>query len=280
MSRIEMAMEKAAKLREGGGEPAAEVPTEAGQRHAAPVPPPVAPPVVPANQALSPKNPFLVNILDPHSPAAEEYRKLKSVLVKMTDAAEFKNAIMVTSAVPNEGKSLTALNLAVSLAQGLDHTVLLIDADLRRPSLHNYLEIEQGVGLSDVLKGEAQISETIVPTGIGKLSVIRAGSYVDNPVELFSSQKMKALVDEMKHRYPDRYLIFDTPPLLPFAESRALAHVVDAVLFVVMERRASQSDITEALESVKGSGLLGVVYNAAEDTGQDERYSYYHKYRD
>lgn len=289
MSRIEMAMEKAAQLRKEGAPPATagdeansvtEPAAAATARGAEPAAlRPTAPPFVPADQALAPKNPFLVNILDPHSAAAEEYRKLKSVLVKLTDGEEFKNAVMITSSVPNEGKSLTALNLAVSLAQGLDHTVLLIDADLRRPSLHRYLEIEQGPGLSDILRGEAEIPQTIVQTGLGKLSVIRAGSPVDNPVELFSSLKMKALVDQLKHRYPDRYLIFDTPPLLPFAESRSLAHIVDGVLFVVMERLASESEIRDAYDSIKGSGVLGVVYNAAAEAGNEERYSYYKHYQ-
>lgn len=275
MSRLEMAMEKAARLREEGVEPPVETAREQARGKVAPVHP--AP--LPAHRAVSPKNPFLVNLLDPHSAAAEEYRKLKSVLVKLTEGPEFRNTLMVTSSVPNEGKSLTALNLSVSLAQGLDNTVLLIDADLRRPSLHRYLEIEDGPGLSDILRGEAEIGAAIVPTGIGKLSIIRAGSHVDNPVELFSSQRMKAIVEEMKQRYPDRYVIFDTSPLLPFAESRALAHTVDGVLFVVMERLASQGAIREALDSIRGASVLGVVYNAAESSGNEERYSYYQYYR-
>jgi len=275
MSRIEMAMEKAARLREGVLEPVGEaVPGRPAPRAVAPVPP-----AVPAERTLAPKNPFLVNLLDPHAPAAEEYRKLKSALVKMTEGEEFRNVVMVTSSVPNEGKSLTALNLAISLAQGLDHTVLLVDADLRRPSLHRYLELEEGPGLSDVLTGEAKLGEAIVATGLGKLSVIRAGSPVDNPVELFSSQRMKGVLDELKHRYPDRYLIVDTPPVLPFAESRSLAHLADAVLFVVRERLASQAEIKEALESIKGRRLLGMVYNAAVEVAGSERYGYYHKYR-
>ncbi|TGU70468.1 polysaccharide biosynthesis tyrosine autokinase [Geomonas terrae] len=284
MSRIEMAMEKAARLREEGapreaaeGSGTTEVATAAPPGNATRVA--TAPPAVPPERVLMPRHPFLVNILDPHSPAAEEYRKLKSVLVKLTDGDRFKNSIMVTSSVPGEGKSLTALNLAASLAQGLDHTVLLVDADLRRPSLHKYLEIEQGPGLADILSGKAEIPDTIVQTGLGKLSLIRSGGHVENPVELFSSQKMRALVDELKNRYPDRYIIFDTPPLLPFAESRALANIVDGVLLVVMERLASEEEVLEAYESVKGPGLLGVVYNAACESGNDERYAYYKHYQ-
>jgi protein-tyrosine kinase len=274
MSRIEIAMEKAARLRQEGPELAASRVQEpvlktVSQARVLPE----------AGLRLAPAHPFLVNLNSPHSPTAEEYRKLKSVLVKLTTGESFKNALMVTSSVPNEGKSLTALNLAISLAQELDHTVLLIDADLRRPSLHRYLEIEQGPGFAEVLLGEAQLSEVIIATGIGKLSVIRAGRQVENPAELLSSQRSRDLIDEMKHRYPDRYLIFDTPPVLPFAETRSLAHEVDGVLFVVMERLAAKESVRDALDSLKGCQLLGMVYNGASISGSDEHYSHYYNYQ-
>jgi receptor protein-tyrosine kinase/non-specific protein-tyrosine kinase len=266
MSRIEIAMEKAAQQKQ------ARVPAEVDSPALA-----EASTVSVRLEKLSPTNPFLVNLHDPHSPPAEQYRKLKSALVEMTRAQDgFKNSVLVTSSVPNEGKSLTSLNLAISLAQELDHTVLLVDADLRRPALHRFFEIEQGVGLSDVLIGKARIEDSIISTGIGKLSIMRAGSSIDNPAELCSSSKMRALVDELKKRYPNRYLIFDSSPVLPFAESRSLAHLVDGVLFVVMERLASQANVNDAIDSIKGCNLLGLVYNAALQGSQDV--SYYRGY--
>jgi protein-tyrosine kinase len=150
-----------------------------------------------------------------------------------------------------------------------------VDADLRRPSVHSYLNVEQGPGFSEVLTGEAQIGEAIIATGIGRLSIIRAGRGIESPADMFSSQRTKLILSELKNRYPDRYIIYDTPPLLPFAESRSLAHLVDGVLFVIMERLASQSDVRDALDSVKGAPLLGTVYNAAEVDQSDGRYSYY-----
>ena len=129
-----------------------------------------------------------------------------------------------------------------------------------------------------MLLGEAQIGEAIIATGIGKLSVMRAGVAIDNPAELFLSAKMKGVVAELKNRYPDRYLIFDTPPILPFAETRSLAHLVDGVLMVVKERLASQANVRDAIESLEGLNLLGVIYNAAILDCQDERYSYYRSY--
>ncbi|MCM0083325.1 XrtA-associated tyrosine autokinase [Geomonas sp. Red32] len=271
MSRIEIAMEKAARLREGKG---------AAPEAVIPGPPPEGP-AEPGIQAgkLTPGNPLLVNLHAPFSDTAEEYRKLKLALVEIsaTDKA-FHNMVLVTSSVPSEGKSLTAVNLAMSLAQELDHGVLLVDADLRKPALHRYLEIEQGVGLSDLLVEKAQLGEAVIDTGIGKLSVIRAGSHIDNPAELFSSAKMKALVEQLRRTFPDRFLIFDTPPVLPFAETRSLSRLVDGVLFVVMERLVSQANVREAMEALKGAHILGTVYNAALQASHDERYSRYHGY--
>jgi receptor protein-tyrosine kinase/non-specific protein-tyrosine kinase len=197
------------------------------------------------------------------------------MLVKLTKGDSFNNAIMVTSAVPGEGKSVTSLNLAISLAQELDHTVLLVDADMRRPSIHRYLNIDNKMGISDCLMGEADISEVLIGTGLGRLSVITAGREVSNPVELVTSQGMQSLIAEMKHRYNDRYLIIDTPPVLPFAETRTLAHLVDGVLFVVKERLAAQGNIQDAVDALKGCKMLGMVYNDAVIDHNDAHYSYY-----
>lgn len=230
---------------------------------------------------INPGNRLLTTITEPHSPVSEQYRKLKTNLVKLTKKDEFHNMLMVTSTVSREGKSLTALNLAISLAQDLDHTVLLIDADLRRPSIHQYLEFEPTLGLSDCLMDGTDIGEAIIRTGIGKLSVIPAGKEVPNPLELFSSRKMQELVREMKHRYHDRYVIFDTPPLLPFAETRSLGHVMDGIVFVIKEGEASQESIREAMDAVKGCKILGVVFNESTACDEDDRfggYSYYMSY--
>jgi receptor protein-tyrosine kinase/non-specific protein-tyrosine kinase len=273
MSRIEKAMELAAELRKGAVAPTA---SKIQQPERRPVHTP--PPVVTVTERVVPSSPFLVNMNDPYSPIVEEFRKLKSALLKLTMGTVFKNTILVTSSVPNEGKSVTALNLAISLAQEYDHTVLLIDTDFRRPSIHRYLGIELRKGFSDCLLGEAQIGEVIIPTGIGRLSVITAGREVPNPVELFASQKTEAVIAEIKTRYQDRFIIFDSPPVLPFAESRTLAHLVDGVLFVVKEQLASQKNVKEAIDALKGCGLLGMVYNDTLIDRHDEKYSSYRDY--
>lgn len=277
MSRIENSMEKAARLREGkaGAEGVAGSAPHPGDAAGAPQ---GSHPSMSLGK-LSPKNPFLVNLNDPFSATAEEYRKLKWALVELSKGRDFfKSAVVITSSVPSEGKSITALNLAMSLAQEHDHTVLLIDADLRKPALHRYLEIEQGPGLADLVQGKAQLADTIIDTGIGKLSIMRAGSQTDSPSELFSSARIKGVIEQLKHAYPERYLIFDTPPVLPFAETRSLARLVDGVLFVVRERLASEANVQEALESLKGCHIFGAVYNAALLATHEERYSHYHGY--
>jgi putative PEP-CTERM system TPR-repeat lipoprotein len=185
----------------------------------------------------------------------------------------------LTTAVQAAPDALNSrLLLALSLAQEYDHTVLLIDADFRRPSIHRYLGIEQQKGFSDCLLGEAEIGEVLIPTGIGRLSIITSGREVLNPAELFASQKAEALIADMKNRYQDRFIIFDSPPVLPFAEARTLAHLVDGVLFVVKEQLASQKNVKEAISALKGCGLLGMVYNDVVIDRKDEKYTSYHNY--
>lgn len=269
MSRIEEAIERAIKMREEN----APVRPHAGQAGKA---------VEPGIEAeyrdaikISSDSPYIVALNDPTSPVAEEYRKLKSMVVALTRKEDFLNTIMVTSTVGGEGKSVTSLNLAITLARDYDYTVLLIDADIRKPSLHKYLNIECEKGITECLKGEAELSDSILRLDLGKLSFLPAGKKVDNPVDLLSSQKMKDLIAETKSRYPDRYIIIDTPPILPFAETRSLSYMVDGVLFVVKERTASLHDIGEALGLLKGSNMLGVVYNGASPDGLSAHYGYY-----
>jgi len=182
--------------------------------------------------SMRPNNPCIVAYANPDSPIAEEYRKLKTVLLRMT-RDEFRNTLMVTSSVSGEGKSVTSANLAVMLAREYGQTVLLIDSDLRRPSLHEYLGMAPRVGLADCLEDRIDAGSAIVKTGIPKLSFMSAGKKVENPGELLSSQRMKEFLLELKHRYRDRYIIIDTPPILLFAETHAMSLLVDGVLVVV-----------------------------------------------
>lgn len=264
MSRIEEALEKASTLR-GGPIPVASVAKSFSRSRHFPPPPP--------DEAIKIQNPLLVTACDPHTPAAEEYRKLKSIIVKLTTGDRFRNTLMVTSSIGNEGKSVTALNLAMSLAQEYDHTVMLVDADLRKPSIHQYLGIEKRAGLTECLLDGMDIKDVLIKTGIGRLSVLQAGRGVKNPAEIFSSQKFRNFFLEMKNRYHDRYIIIDTPPVLPFAESRSLCPLVDGVVLVVKEGAVTLDSISETIQCLGGTDVLGIVYNGVtQDQLVEHRY--------
>src|SRR5512139_722288 len=254
MSRIERALEKANMVRDRE-EPV--LPEQSvGQADITDV-------FVTDNTEL-PKNPYLVTLTEPDSPIAEEYKKLKSMVVKMTKQGKFQNTLMVTSTVAEEGKSITAMNLAITLACEYDHTVLLVDADLRRPSLGKLLGIETSPGLSDCLLNGLDIKDALVKTGIGKMVFLPSGSHVSDPVELLLSRRMQELLSDIKHRYADRYVIIDTPPVLPFAEVHSLASGVDGLIYVVREGLAPLNGIKEALGMLKGCNVLGFVFNGVE----------------
>lgn len=277
MSRIEEALAKAAGLQPG---PAAQrAPHSSPSADAVSAIPgngsgPARVPMAATRTAVRLPEETLVVVNQPLSPMAEEFRKLKESLVKMTRRERFDNLIAVTSATVGEGKTMTAVNLAASLAGEFDHTVLLVDADLRRPSVQKYLALEHHKGLSDCLREGLDVGDVLVRTDIGKLTVLPAGTPVANPVELFTSEAMRLLFQELKHRYPDRYIIVDTPPVLPFAETRSVAGMADGVLLVVREGRPSIAQIEDAIEAL-GGNVLGIVYNGAQSQARASYYSYY-----
>lgn len=260
MSKLEEALEKASKLR--GGKVSSEG----------------APPLkIREIEQGNISNECIVTIREPDSPIAEEYRRLKSMLIRETKN-DFLNTIMVTSAIDGEGKSLTTINLAVTMAQEIDHSILIIDADLRKPAIENYLGIKYQYGLSDYLTRDINISDILVKTGIGNLVLIPAGHSVKNPVELLSSEKMKALIKELKQRYMDRYIIIDTPPVLPFADTIAIGSLVDGIVFVVKEGHVEKKAVENALNLMRNLKILGVVFNAVNETNLDGHYSRYYKH--
>lgn len=275
MSRLEKAIEVATRKR-----------NESGEVPPSPTPLPVSPSDVKVpvqapvpDMAERVENPFLVTANDPGSLAAEQYRKLKSLIVKLSKMGDFKKALMVTSPVAGEGKTITSLNLAITLAQEFDHTVLLVEADIRKPSVLNYLGIRAERGLTDCVVDGLDISEVLVKTGIGSLSILPAGPRVDNPVELFSSNRMNALFDEIKTRYSDRYVIVDTTPLLSFAEPQYIANAVGAVLLVVREGMTTPEKLKRSLEILKNNNLLGVVSNGVSRMSSMQGYYGYYGYR-
>jgi exopolysaccharide/PEP-CTERM locus tyrosine autokinase len=265
MSRIEEALNKAVQIAEGKFPPSPGKPDI-----------PLPPPASSDEELVLPKDSMLVTMTSPHSPVAEEYRKLKEAFIKESRRDGFHNVVLVTSANPQEGKTITTLNLAICLAQEFDYTVLVVDADLRAPSCHGYLGIDPGLGLSDCLEGRADCADVLVRTGIGRLVLLPAGTPVANPVELLSSNKMRQFVQELKHRYPDRFILIDSPPANLFAETRFLATLADGAIVVIREGETSLDDVTETARALDHK-ILGVVYNNAFDSPvrKTHYYSYY-----
>jgi len=224
------------------------------------------------------QDPLLVTANSPCSQEAEEFRKLKEGVVKMTKRGTFKNMIMVTSSTVGEGKSFTAVNLAMSLALEFDHTVLLVDADLRKPSCHKLMGLEPQLGLSECLTEGRDVSEAFIKVGIGKLVFLPGGKAISNPGELISSNLVRSIFQEMKRRYSDRYVVIDTSPVLPFAETRSLSRYVDCAVLVVKEGGVSQNEVLQTVDALKSTELLGLVYNQAKRSCLSNRYTAYPYY--
>lgn len=280
MSRIEDAMNKAALLREGALRPPVMQVEPLGAPGAAVTRPgPAVAKIRDLGRALQAEllridDPVLVGAQLGQHPVAEEYKKLKSLVLQRTRGESLLNTLLISSCLSEEGKSTTALNLALAMARDYDHTVLLVDCDLRRPSLHKSFNIQPESGLIQCLRDNLPLERALVKTGHGKLVFLPAGGVADDPSELLASDRMRQLVEEMKQRYPDRYVIFDTPPALMFADSQVLARLVDSLLFVVREGKTKPALIKETLAGFHNVKMLGVVYNDARLLDRNRKYHY------
>lgn len=193
----------------------------------------------------------------------DSYKMLRTQVLQQLNENNW-NVLAVTSPGVGEGKTLTALNLAASIAMEIEHTVLLVGANLRHPSLHEHLDFPEGGGLSDYLLHDTPISELLIhPAGIDHLTVLPGGKPILNSAEMLNSPKMGLLVDEMKQRYKSRIVIFDLPPVLSAADASAFAPYVDAVLLVIEDGKTTKQDTKHAMELLSGTPILGTVLNRA-----------------
>ena len=206
------------------------------------------------------------------APEAEYYKILRTTIQQLTKEKGW-NTIMVTSVQPGEGKTFTSINLAVSFAREFNQTVLLVDCDLKRQSIHRYLDFSSDKGIIDYLMNDCELKDLIVWPGIEKLTLISGGKTISNSSELLGSPRMKALVKEIKNRYDDRYIIFDTPPILGWADTIAFAPLVDGILIVVEAGRTPIEDIKKAYEMIPSEKFLGFVLNRQKMSGK--KYYYY-----
>jgi len=210
----------------------------------------------------------------------DELRQIKRKLLSnafgpASKTLDRSNLIMISSSKPNEGKTFISINLALSIALEQDKTVLLIDADVLRPSINRELGLPQTDGLIEYLLGKkSDISDIMYSTNIDKLKVIPAGEPHHLSNELLASDKMEALANELAERYPDRIVIFDCPPLIGVSETLVLANLMGQALVVVEESKTQLSDIQEATEHLSEDLALGLVLNKAIKSHKD-LYGYY-----
>ena len=212
----------------------------------------------------------LVAALAPQSLAAEQYRSLRTRVTRAENGRALR-AIVITSPNKGDGKSLTAANLALTMAQEYQQRVLLLDADLRRPSLHRLFGISDTPGLSDVLMGGAELDEALVTMSEYRLTLLPAGLLPTHPAELLGSAPMRRVLDTLRSRF-DRILI-DVPPVAPLADLHILAPMVDGLLMIVRAGITPKPAIERALAGLDASKVLGLVLNESGGEGS-ESYNY------
>mgnify|MGYP002622781200 FL=1 len=218
----------------------------------------------------------------PRSTTADQFRVIKRPLIGNAmgrGAAPVKhgNLIMVTSALPGEGKTFTSINLAMSIAAELDNTVMLVDADVARPSILRTLGLPPGPGLLDVLEHQVDMSSVLLRTNIEKLTVLPSGDPHPRATELLASDAMRDLLDDMATRYADRIIISASPPLLLTTEARVLATHMGQIVVVVQADRTLQNDVQHALATIESCPLKMMVLNKAQ-TETVGRYGYGYGY--
>lgn len=178
------------------------------------------------------------------------------------------NSIMVTSALENEGKTITSINLAVSIAREVKQTVLLVDTDLRNPTIHHYLGCDGQKGLRDYLLADEPLAKLLINPGLAKMVILAAGKRLSGSTEILGSPKMEKLVEEMKRRYPERYVIFDCPPLLTSPDALIFSSYVDGIILVVEAGRTPKDQISKAIELLDGKNIIGLVMNCVRESRQ------------
>ncbi|MEH6824667.1 MAG: XrtA-associated tyrosine autokinase [Motiliproteus sp.] len=209
----------------------------------------------------------------------EEYRYIKRPLLNNAFGAgastlDQPNLVMVSSSFPGEGKTFTTINLAISMAMEEDRQVLLVDADVIKPSICDRLGIAEYPGLMDYLTGKVEVTDIILNTSIPNLKLITAGRRHHHSNEMIASEKMKRFMEELSVRYPDRIVIFDTSPLLGASETNVLAQMTGQAVIVVEEKKTSHAQLQHALSLLNPNIAIGLVLN--KSNGQRDNYGYYY----
>jgi exopolysaccharide/PEP-CTERM locus tyrosine autokinase len=227
-------------------------------------------PGVPLDYEVFDKN--LVSLLDPQSFVAEQFKMLRTSILYPVSGAP-PQSILVTSPLPGEGKSFVSANLAISIAMNINKYVLLVDCDLRKPDLHRIFGYGDVPGLSDYLAEHRGLDSLLLRTGVEKLTLLPGGPIPSNPSELMSSERMSAMLEEVKHRYHDRLIVIDSPPPGLAAETSFLARQVDGIILVVKHAKTPTEEVEDLMEKVGSEKIVGAVINHL-DVQVSKRYGY------
>lgn len=219
----------------------------------------------------------LITINDPKSPVSEAYRTLRTN-IQFSSVDKDMQTIMITSSGPGEGKSTTAANLAVVMAEGGAETIL-IDCDQRKPMLHKKFVVSNHIGLSDILVGKSVLEDAVTDTGIESLYLLTAGTKSPNPSGLLASKRMGKFIEELRQKY--QYIIIDTPPVIAVTDAQIVSTYADGCILVVASSQADKDAAVKAkqlLEKVNAN-ILGTVLNKVT-VNEKGYYGYYHSYYD
>lgn len=215
--------------------------------------------------------PRLIAITSPHSTYCEEYRSLRTHVLHKSQKQKLQS-IVVASVSPSEGKSVTALNLSWLLAQTDGVKALIIDSDLRMPSLTDYLGIETDKGLSEILAGKANLKDSIIKLEPSGLHLLPGGEARSDVAELISGPKFKEILREAKAMFD--YVIIDAPPLGIFTDANVLINHADGALLVVRANKTRYNIVDRVLETIPRDRMMGVILNQSEDVLDESHYNY------
>jgi capsular exopolysaccharide synthesis family protein len=228
--------------------------------------------VTTTRRATATLDPRLVAALAPQSIAAEQYRSLRTRL-RQSENGRSLRSILITSPATGDGKSLTAANLALTMAQEFQQRVLLVDSDLRRPTVHRLFGLQQSPGLVDILMGGSTLEESLISIPEHHLTILPSGPVPTHPAELLGSSAMRRLLDTVRTQF-DRVLL-DMPPVAPLADVSIVASMIDGVLMIVRAGATTKPAIERALSGLDASKVLGIVLNEAGADGAGYAYEGY-----
>lgn len=206
-----------------------------------------------------------------NNPQSAVFRMLRTQVLKKMRSNRWQT-LAVTSPTAGEGKSVVAANLAMAIAMELNQTVLLVDMDLRNPSISNYFGLNAQLGLKDYLSGDLKLSEVLINPGIKRLVILPGVGRAEDSAELLSSPKMASLVADIKSQYDSRVIIFDVPPVLQTDDVSLAASYFDSTLLVLEDGKNTESNITKSLQMLEGSHLLGTVVNKSASPPEHQNY--------